>query len=297
MSKVWEKFQTDFKKMQPKLKAIKVSEGEKLRKQILTDLKKAWDLEDALREAVEAAKTNGVTGSKLADFMKDGDFSKAMTAWKKALADHKGSIAKLKEFHAKARDQYDELKHDCDAVIKDVKKAKQPPANKKEIDTTIKSAEKELSELEKALSVYGKLKAPELFYGAQEDRTAEVILKKEAKKSGGGGELPKVLDDKVSKKNLKLAENIDNKIAELCKSAEDQAKTDPRKSKAAMKLAEKELAKLKKLHDSYAEAAKKQAKEIAAAPNKKELEKVIKAIGDHYAMCADSVKHVSKEIA
>ena len=211
MQKEWEKFQTEFKKLQPKLKSVKLAEGEKIKKQLVADLKTAWDMEDIVRDAIAKAKENGVTGSKLADLMKDAEFSKAVGNWKKATAAHKSQIKALSDFCGEAAKWRDDLKKKADPVIKDVKKSKAPPAAKKDINKTLDAAQAELDLLEKAVGLYGTLKMPELFYAAKEDKTLEAIVKKVAKKASAK-ELPKILDDAVSKKNLKLVSKMEEKI-------------------------------------------------------------------------------------
>ena len=69
MAKEWDDFQKNFKKIQQSTKSLKPSEGEKLKKQLIADLNKAWDEETLVRKAIKKAQQNGAKADKLSSLI------------------------------------------------------------------------------------------------------------------------------------------------------------------------------------------------------------------------------------
>jgi hypothetical protein len=277
MQKDWDKFQADFKKQKSKFKPVKASDAEKIRKALIDALKQAWDAEDTLREAIAAAAQAGIKGTKPEDFQKDKDFARALDAWKKKSADHKAQIKALESYCKDADKLYADWKKRHDATEKSVKKSKDTPAAKKDINATLKDSLAALEDLKAAAEVYSKLKVVEVFYAANEQRTIEALLKKEAKKAAPK-ELPKILEPAEGKKNQKVAATMLKKVKDLCKSAQDQAGDAPKKALGDLTKAKKQFEALADMNSGYQAAEKKQKKEIAASDAKADILRAIKAV-------------------
>ena len=294
MAKDWDQFEKFFKKFQPKLKGITDDTAFKIQDKLLAALNEAWDHEDDLVDVVKKAVEDGEKSTKVADFMGNKEFSKSHKKWKKSVGEHKKQIKSLSGFTGNALKKRDELKKKYFAMVKSVKKSKEPDAAKKKINELLKKAEAELNKLEEVSAIYGTLKMPELFYAAKEDKTMEIIVKKTAKKASGK-DLPKILEEKAGAKNVKNAENMKKVIEDQWKAAADAA-GDPKEKDKKVKLAKATLDKLKKLNESYQKASKKQDKEIKAAENSKKLLEIIKKINDCFVDAEKSSKKHEKDL-
>lgn len=292
MKKEWDDFQKEFKKFQAKTKGMKFDNGYKVHQQLIDALETAWDFEDDLKDAVKDAIEQGNKGTKPDDFNGSNDFNKARAGWVKQLAAHKQHLKSLSSLCDNARKRHDELKKMTDPVIKDVKKSKDSKDAKKEIQKVLDEAESELGRLDEIATIYGKLKIAEIFYAAKQDQTLQIIVKKVAKKAAGK-DLPKILEEAEGKKNLKEAEKTQKDLIKTCEQVKEAG--DKKEAQKLYKDAAKELGGLKKLSSGYEAAAKKMAKEIAAAPNKKEIEKLISTIGGIFKDCEALVKKAAVE--
>lgn len=269
--RAWEEFQKSYKRLHPKAKDIKPAQGGKIMRALKSELSRAWDAEDALREAIPKAKEAGITGKKPADFLKDGGFKAAHDGWRKAAKAHKDEIAKFKAHCDEAGKLRDSIKADLSKLEKAIKKEKLTPP--KAMADKIKEAEALAKTLEKSANLYGTLKFAELFYAAREDRALEAMVKKEQKKAEAAG-LPKELDEKGRKKTLAKAGKMGKKIAGLCKAAE----AGGRNATKAQKAVKSQFETLSSLNDASQKAASKAIKKNTKSPEVKPLRKFMKAM-------------------
>jgi ATP-dependent Lon protease len=295
MQKDWEAFQADFRKQKAKFKPVKASDAEKLRKALIDALKQAWDAEDTLCETIAAAAKAGIKGAKPEDFQKDKGFARALDAWKKQSAVHKTQLKALEAYCKNADKLYLDWKKRHDAIEKSVKKSKEAPAAKKEITATIKESATALEDVKTAAEVFSKLKVAEVFYAANEKRTIETLLKKEAKKAAPK-EMPKILEPAEGKKNQKVATTMLKKVKDLCKSAQDLAAEAPKKALGDLKKAQKQFEALADIHNGYQAAEKKQKKEIAASEAKADILRVIKAVQQAHKEAQTHLKQAEDQI-
>ncbi|MEX0281497.1 MAG: hypothetical protein AB3N13_09965 [Arenibacterium sp.] len=296
MKPEWEDFKKNFeKKIKPGLKTTGFDKGWQVREKLISHLEEAWDKEDELKDALEDANEDGVTGKKPEDFMSHAGFKKARGAWDKSIKAHKEQIKQLETYCGKAEKLHKDLKKILDPIQKDIKKNKPSRAEMKDFAKTLNEAEAALQDLLMGSQIYGTLKMPERFYGAKEDATIAAVVKKKLKKISGK-DLPKILEESVGKKNVKVASNMGHKVLDMCEKAEEENEQDPKKAEKTMKGADKQMKALKKLNDGYQEAAKKQSKDIEKATNAKELKKLIEAINDYYSGAKEMLDETRKKM-
>ena len=296
MKPEWEDFKKTFeKKIKPGLKNLSFDNGWQIREKLVSHLEDAWDNEDNLKDALEDANEDGVTGKKPEDFMSHAGFKKARGAWDKSIKAHKEQIKQLETYCGKAEKLHKDLKKVLEPIQKDIKKNKPTRAEMKDFAKTLNEAEAAFQDLLMGSQIYGTLKMPERFYGAKEDATIAAVVKKKLKKISGK-DLPKILEESVGKKNVKIALNMGTKVIDNCEKAEEENGADAKKAEKTMKGVDKQMKALKKLNDGYQEAAKKQAKDIEKATNVKELKKIIEEINDLYTGAKEAVDYTKKQL-
>ena len=267
--RAWEDFQKTFKTLKRDAKKIKPADGEKIKRALKSELTRAWDAEDGLRDAIPKAKEAGIEGKKPADFLKDGGFKSAHDGWRAACKAHKHQIGKIKDHCDSAGKLQGAVAKAVDDLERALKKAKTKPT--KEMDAAIKEAANIAGELKKSKDLYGSLKFAEVFYAAREDRALEAMVKKALKKSDAAG-LPKDLDEKGRSKTLTQAQKLGKKIASLCKAVEGGG----RNAAKAEKSAKGELKTLTSLNDASQKAASAAIKKNTKSPEVKPLRKFMK---------------------
>lgn len=282
MSRDWDKFEKYFNSVQKQIKELSPDKGGKINKRILSWLNETWKMEDALAAAVEAARKDGsVTGSKVADFLKDKRFVAALKTWKDAVAKHHVQINELTDFSNRAQKLHDELAKRCNEIEKEVKKAK--ATNAKVMDT-VKAARKILPDLKKSGALGSSLQGHVVFYARKMQQSVETVIRQVLKKIDPK-EFPKSMQEAQRGRTLREVAVQERKIIGLCRAALGERDKDPRKAAKAIKLAGAELSKLKKLNDEVASAAKSMRKEINESKDKKALIDLIKAVTNASRKC------------
>ena len=246
MSKEWKKFQSVYKKQQPSIKKLPLSGATKLHAGLKKTLVKAWDQEDKFREALSKAQEDGIKSEKLPDFMKNKEFKDAHNAWSKAVDVHHCEVNKMKTYCEQAADAHKKTTGLNAEIEKYQKQNKEVPPPNKEIAKLPDALSKQAAEMKKVEDAIGKLTAPEKLYAVNFKRTVDNILRK-AGKSGktSDADLPKLLDDKVRKKNDKDASNLVRSIADLCDSAVEKASVSRKEATADLKKAKIQIKNLK----------------------------------------------------
>ena len=288
MSKEWDKFQAEFKKLQPGIKKLPVSGATKIHAQLKKTLTKAWDQEDKFRDALGKAQKDGVKSEKLADFMKDKGFKDAHTTWKKAVETHHGEVDQLKAYCSQAAETHGKLTTLQTDIEKYQKKNKGVAPPSKEIEKLPTTLKKQIAELKKTKDAIGKLTAPEKLYAVNFKRTVDNILKKSGKSGKvSDADLPKLLEDKALKKNVKEASNLVRSITELCDSAVENAPASRKDATTDLKKAKLQIKQLKKLSTNYQNVKKKHPDKIKAS---KDAKKVLASIKNFASQLTDSEK-------
>ncbi len=268
MTSDWEKFESDFKKQQSKLKKVALADGEKIKKRLKDNLKAAWAQEDKLREMIVTARTDGIKGDKPGDFAGHKGYGAALSAWKKAVAAHRSQVKEIERFCKQASAIHAPWSKRHADMKKSIKKSKETAAEKKKKAATMKRSEALVAELKQAADLFGTLKVPEVFYALKLARTEEKILEEALKKSKVG-EMPAIFDETERNKSLRLAKKMLGSIEHRCDTATELAGKDKRKAQKALKMADGEIKKLAALSEQYQSALKEKSKEVDAAKNKK----------------------------
>ncbi len=286
MSKETDKFEKDFRASQKRIKQLSLAEGNKRKKQILSWLDETWKVEDAMSDAVQVARKAGVTGSKAADFIKEGNVAKALKDWKAAVAKHHANIDELTEFSGDAKSLHDELLKRTTAVEKELKKSKGGLSDVK-IMATVKEAKRALADLKKSSGVPGTMKAHVVFYARKMQPSIEAIVR-DALKKVDPKEFPKSLQEPNRKKTIRQVKANERKLNALCSTGSEALdKNDLKKAAGALKLAKKELEALEKLADEYTGVTKKMRKELKDAKDGKIIAEMIKAVLSIHKKCDD----------
>ncbi|GGH25442.1 hypothetical protein SAMN05444007_103236 [Cribrihabitans marinus] len=283
MTKEREKFEKDFKKTKPQLKALSAAQGTKMKKQVLSWLDETWKLEDKLSDTIVAARKSGVTGTRAADFIKEKAVAKALKDWKAAVVKHHGNIDELTGFSNDAQALHDELARRTEFIEKDLKKSKTGMKDMK-IMATVKEAKRALPDLKKAGAFGSDLPVHVVFYARKLQQSVEVIVKQALKKADPK-EFPKALQPEQRKRTVRTVTGHERKVLNYCRAAEAGMEKDIKKAAKALDMAKKELEPLEKLHDEFTSVAKKMRKEIAESKDKAAIVKLMKSVNDSFRKC------------
>lgn len=260
MAKEWDKFQAEYKKLQPKIKKYTSTEASKMHSRIKKSLVNAWEGEDYFRESMAKARENGVKSEKLADFMKDKDFKDGLTTWNKSVDMHQGEVRVMTEYCSEAASLHKQMAGLLENIDKDLKKRKGSSESKKDIETLQSTLTKDTAEIKKTTDAIGKLNAAEKMYAVNFKRTVDKIMKESAASQSGkkdATELPQLLVDRVLKKNTGAVVKLSKSIAALCDSAISKAGVDLKDALPDLKTAAGQIKSLKKISDNYQLVKKK----------------------------------------
>lgn len=285
MSKEWDNFKSDYKKLQPKIKKYTTSDATKMHASLKKTLKDAWKAEDSFRQTISKAKESDRKTVKLADFMKDKGFKLGHTNWNKAVDTHRANVKTMIEFCGQAADTHKQMNDLLGNIIKDLRESKESASSKKEIENLKTSLTKETAEMKKTKNAIGKLNAPEKLYAVNFKRTVDSVLKDcTASKSDNSEtiDLPKLMDPRILKKNLDSGVKLAKSIAVLCGNALEKAPANKKDAISYLKKAEGEIKKLKKIDDKYKLVQKKFMSKIKAERDGKKTLATMKKLNAYY---------------
>jgi len=268
MAKEWDKIQAAYKKLQPQIKKYDKAQAEKMIKGIKDALEVAWKAEDTFKATVKAAKAEGISGKKPADYNDAKGFKPAMASLEKEAKQHLDQVKALKAHSATAVPCYKEMTK----LMADVKKHidKKDKAQVK-FQATLKD---EHATVQFTAQAMGKLTPAETFYGARLDRVVDNVINKK-KKSGPDGDAAKLIEVKERTKNVRAAIDLATKAAKLCNGALKKAEIDPKAAEPYLKKAAKLIGQLSKINTAY-QTVKKKNKDLIK--NNKDSAKIDKAI-------------------
>jgi len=274
MAKEWDKFQADYKKLQPRIKKYTQSEADKMFSRIKKSLANAWAGEDYFRESMAKARENGVTGKKYADFAKDKDFKDGLSTWAKSAEMHQDEV-KLMNVHCDgANSTHKDMAGLLGVIEKDLKKRAKSSSSKKDIEKLRDTLDGETKAMKKVKETIGKLNPAQMFYGINFSKTVDKIMKEGADsqaKAKDDTELPQMLADRVLKGNLNKVAKLTKNIATLCVSAMGKAETDLKQAIGDLKSAGPQFKALKKITDTYEKVQKKYPALIKDSKDRKKI--------------------------
>jgi len=298
MTKEWDKFLSDYKKLLQRAKSYSLSEGEKKKKKLQADLKTAWAKEDVMREAIAKAKQAGVSGTTSKDFKIDKGYVASLAAWKQAVTAHRAQVNALESYCKDADKLLVPWKKQHDSLAKDFKGLKtstEPAADKKKFKEVYTASAKTVADLTGTANLMGTLKAHEIFYALRLKPSIEQILKESLKQSGGT-DMPKLLEEATRNKNVSLAKKIGKSIFRLSETAVKEGASNARVSQKSLKMAADHLKKLEKLNGEYQSAQKKLAKTIEASKDKKWMLDAIDKIAATHKEAEGILKGAEKDV-
>lgn len=297
MSRDWDAFIADFRKMQKRIARASEATGKKLKSDLQADLKAAWAKEDALRAAIKTAKAGGVEGDKPKDFRKDKAYGAALDAWQEAVAAYRRRVDAMKDFARTARETLDDLRKLQEPVEKAARKSKESGPKKKAVDTALKEAGAAMKGLKKSVGIYGTLKAHEVFYAARLKASVEAIHKDLAKKPGKEAALARLIRESTLRKNAQAAGKMQDTIDHLCEIAREEDGRDKRKAAKSLSLAGDRLKDLARLNDQYQTVKTKLKKAINASRTKGFTLSQIASIEKAHAAARDTVAATGRQMA
>ena len=271
MPKGLDKVEGDFKKLLPKLKPLTKAEAVKQLKAVATTLDKCWTLEDALREALTAAREGGNSGKSVSDLDKDRGFKTARVLWEKAVAAQKAELARLVQMIVAAKAGQKDLEKLAGLAEKEAKAAAKGSAEKKSAEALLSQMEASGKELTSVTGCEGKLKPAEKFYALQYKKILDKLIQDAGKGATAEADLPKLLEEAQLKRNGAKVKKLYGEILGAHKKGVALAEKDAKGAEGQLKGAAAKLKDLKKLVEDYQKARKKCEKDIKEAANSKKL--------------------------
>ncbi len=271
MPKGLDKIEGDFKKLQPKLKPLTKEAALKQLKAIATTLDKCWDQEDALQEALTAAREAGNAGKSASELDKDRGFKTARVLWEKAVAAQKAELSKLVQMIVAAKALLKDLDKLTTLATKEGKSAAKGSADQKAAEGLVSRLEAVSKELASVVKSEGKLKPAEKFYALQYKKILDKMIVEAGKGATAEADLPKLLEEAQLKRSAAKIKKLLGEILAAHKRGVALAEKDARAAESQLKAASIKLKGLKKLVDDYQKARKKCEKDIKEAANSKVL--------------------------
>lgn len=281
MSKELAKFQTDYKKIEPKLKDYnKKNVGDELKRKVMAAFQNAkFDGEDYLLESCATARDNGVTGNKVQDFMKDKAFADALKVFDKAVGMMKEEQVKLEKFCKGAEAVSGELSKLLTAIEKDLKSRKDKSKTKSDIESMRDQVKADIVEMGKSAKTFSELPPGQQTYVADFQKSVTRIVSAAPEKAAAKRDatmMPQMLEARNRTHGLGKAVKLYKEIDALCDSAIDKAGTDLKAAQPDLKTAAGKLAELKKHAEQYDKALKVSKSQVDKSKDK---DKIIGDVG------------------
>lgn len=258
MAKEYTKFKSDFdKKIAANLKTLNTAEMKHLSERMRMAFAAAWEGENVLKEGLVPAHQAGITGTNLADYLKNKDFKEAYTLYKKAAEEHAKLLNEAADSEKEAKKTLSvAMKLDAD-ITKDLKKRKDNSDSKKDIVALQKDVQGAIKELALAAKVYDRQDKHKKNYASNFAKTVQSILKTppdQAKQAKDNTEMPQLFVDRVLGRNTKsFTKHYKTALAKVDEALK-VSETDLKAASVPMKAAVVELSALKKINDDYIDA-------------------------------------------
>lgn len=300
MAKEWEKFQSEYKKLQPDIKKHSMENASATSKRVQTASANCGQGEANLAEAMVIARKDGVKGTGLADLVKDKAFKDALGLLDKATSMLTEQIRAFEAFSTKAGEVGAQVAKLQVAIEKDLKGRKDKSESKKDIEALLDQTKEDQKELKKSADYYAqRVNKANLGYAANFQKTVAAILKQAPDvqdKARDATLLPQLFVDRNLKKNTTLALVLAKQVHEACDAAVEGAQVNLAAAAGPLKTAQAALIKLKKLADEYADAIKKFPDAISNSKDKAKIEKMTDSIAKALDGAAREFKGVATTI-
>jgi len=258
MSKELKKFESEFKKIKPKLKTLNASAASALKKRIsILHGDASGQGEEVLKESLVAAYAAGVKGTNLTDFMKVKEFKEAYNIYKTATNNLAVEVNKAVAMQKDATAAHAAAAKLEAAIAKDLKSRKDKSKTKSDIESMHDEVKKAMKDFAEAAKVHDSLTPAAKGYVAQFPKKVQAVLKtppKEAQAALDATILPQLLQDRLLVGNRNKAKKylgiINSKCDEAMKAAGDNLKA----AAAPLKVALAGLKELKAINDKYVKA-------------------------------------------
>jgi len=281
MSKELKKFESEFKKIKPKLKTLNASTASALKKRIaILHGDCSGQGEEVLKESLVAAYAAGVKGTNLTDFLKVKEFKEAYNIYKTATNNLAVEVNKAVEMQKEAVATLAAATKLEASIAKDLKSRKDKSKTKSDIESMHAEVKKAVKDFEAAAKAHDSLTPAAKNYVAQFPKKVQAVLKtppKEAQRALDATILPQLMQDRVlvgnRNKARKYLEIINSKCDEAMKAAEENLKA----AAAPLKVAVAGLKELKAINDKYVKATKDKSvkDQIRNSKDKASIEKSI----------------------
>lgn len=255
MSKELAKFQADYKKIEADIKRCAfdkvkpVGDAYSLRAMDVSTVG-----EDNVRDSLANGRDAGVTGDKLADFMKFAGFKNAVATLKKAAADLDKERAEFETLCLDAGKTQAAAEKLLASITKDLKGRKDKSATKADIQQMETDVGKDVADLKKAAGVYAKIQKWRLDYPNQVDAAVTKLLAEAPATQAATRDdnlLPQMLVDRMRKKQLNQVSSALKDINEAVDAAVAAAGTDLKAAQPHLKTAAGRLVDLGKVRDGF----------------------------------------------
>jgi hypothetical protein len=300
MAKEFAKFQAAYKKLESDIKRCAfdavstVSSAYSLR---AGDLSSSG--EDHIRDSMADARDAGVTGDKLADFMKFSGFKDAVAVVKKGareLEADRVAFEALTKDAAKTQAAAEKLLADIAKDLKSRRDKSQSKADIQKLQTTLTA---DVADLKKAAALYGKMQKWRLDYPGQIDTLIAKLLKEAPAMQASMRDknmLPQMLVDRKLKPAVGKAVRLLKEVNGACDEAIAKAGTDLKAAQPALKTAHASLAQLKEMNEAYQKAHKGAAGALAGSKDEKKVDEAVGKIAKAYALAESKLRGTSTTI-
>ncbi|NIZ14114.1 hypothetical protein [Phaeobacter sp. HF9A] len=275
MSKELQKLQAEYKKSLPALKKTTKADGEKLRKAMTVALEKCWDAEDSLRESLSKAREAGIASKKLADLQKDKGFKAGLAVWQKAVTVQKAALDEMMALIETAKSTSPLVAKLLSGAEKAGKASAKGSPEKKEIDALIAALKAHQADQKIIAGYAGKMKPGDKFYAVQSKKILEKMLSEDGKATTSEADLPKLLEEKLLKRNSAKIQALAGAVQEAHKAGMQGVASDAKAAQTQAKVGAMKLKELTKLVGEYQRARKKCAKDIKEIEDAKARKKLL----------------------
>lgn len=299
MSKEYEKFKAEYdKKIKPKLKSHGKSEAGKLTERIRISFSNAWEGENVLKEGLVPAHEAGITGTKLADYMKNKDFKDSYDAYKTSVEMFAKVLIEAETYEKEAL-AVTALATKLDAdITKDLKKRKDRSKSKTDIEALQKDVKAAITQFADAAKMHSKQNKMRKEYPVRFTKNVQDILKTppdQARLQKDSTELPQLFVDRVLKGNTNKAALFYKTIKAKTDEALELAETDLGAASGPVREAAVELKAFSNIAKEYAKAMKDRNVKSALdqSKDKAKVLKTVKAMQDAFADAERRVRGVA----
>jgi len=300
MAKEWDKFQSTYKKIEPKLKIYTEANGAKKSAIFSNAYSNCSVGENNITDSMVTAREKGVTGTELKDFMKDKGFQEAMKLYTLAVNEMDAAQKDYGTFCTEARGVADEVALLHAAIEKDLKGRKDKSESKKDIEGLRDQLAKDWKLLDAVAKRNTKNTSPaKEKYVENYKKTIDELLKEapeEQQRKKDEAELPQLLVDRNIKSNFSKAIAMVKRIDEHCAAALEASEEDLKAAAPHLKLAVGELSPLKKMNDLYEDVVKRFDADIQNSKDEAKIRKMIGAITKGFADSDRKIRGIATTI-